>query len=304
MLISRRTNTILLVLILGVGIGIVAMLASGARGGPLDPPGPPASTQPVVEPRTPIDHLPYAIAAPGSYVLTKNLSGAPATDGITVGASNVTLDLNGFTLTGAGSGSGVVATAGIKTGLVVRNGSITGWSYGIYVPGAVVRSEFSDLRVSGNASTGLAIGNGSVVRNVLANANNNGMSISETGVAGGTIVEDSNVSGNVYTGVNISASNVRLQRNVIDSNGASGVYVLPGTGWNEVLDNRIARNGNYGVWLDGYVPVFSSNNVVARNSLLGNTPAAVQNDGASNHVGPYVSDASLTGSNPWSNVVY
>ena len=42
--ISNRTNTILLGTILAVGIGIVAMLASNARGGPLDPPGPPAQT--------------------------------------------------------------------------------------------------------------------------------------------------------------------------------------------------------------------------------------------------------------------
>jgi hypothetical protein len=42
--ISNRANTVLLILILAVGIGIVAMLASGARGGPLDPPGAPAST--------------------------------------------------------------------------------------------------------------------------------------------------------------------------------------------------------------------------------------------------------------------
>ena len=44
MLISNRANTILLALILAAGIGIIAMLASGVRGGPLDPPGPPAST--------------------------------------------------------------------------------------------------------------------------------------------------------------------------------------------------------------------------------------------------------------------
>ena len=42
MLISSRTNTFLLVLILAVGIGLVAMLASGVRGGPLDPSGAPA----------------------------------------------------------------------------------------------------------------------------------------------------------------------------------------------------------------------------------------------------------------------
>ena len=44
MLISIRVTNILLILVLAVGIAIVAMLASGARGGPLDPPGAPTST--------------------------------------------------------------------------------------------------------------------------------------------------------------------------------------------------------------------------------------------------------------------
>ena len=43
MLVSSRTTNVLLVLMLAVGIGIVAMLASGVRGGPADPPGPPGS---------------------------------------------------------------------------------------------------------------------------------------------------------------------------------------------------------------------------------------------------------------------
>jgi hypothetical protein len=44
MLASTRTTNILLVLVLAVGVGIVAMLASGVRGGPLDPSGTPAPT--------------------------------------------------------------------------------------------------------------------------------------------------------------------------------------------------------------------------------------------------------------------
>jgi hypothetical protein len=41
---SSRATNILLVLILAVGVGIVGMLATGVRGGPLDPSDPPAST--------------------------------------------------------------------------------------------------------------------------------------------------------------------------------------------------------------------------------------------------------------------
>jgi hypothetical protein len=44
MLVPSRATNILLILVLAVGIGIVAMLATRVRGGPLDPPGTPAST--------------------------------------------------------------------------------------------------------------------------------------------------------------------------------------------------------------------------------------------------------------------
>ena len=44
MLISNRATNTLLVAILAVGIAVVAMLATGARGGPLDPTAAPAST--------------------------------------------------------------------------------------------------------------------------------------------------------------------------------------------------------------------------------------------------------------------
>ena len=44
MLVSTRTTNILLILVVAVGVGIVATLASNAWGGPLDPPGPLGST--------------------------------------------------------------------------------------------------------------------------------------------------------------------------------------------------------------------------------------------------------------------
>ena len=44
MLVSTRATNVLLILVLAVGIAIAAMLASGVRGGPLDPPGPPGPT--------------------------------------------------------------------------------------------------------------------------------------------------------------------------------------------------------------------------------------------------------------------
>ena len=76
--------------------------------GSLTPPGAPAPTMKTlqqVEPRTPISALPFTISNSGSYYLTANLTGAAGSDGITILASDVTLDLNGFTMTGVRSGA-------------------------------------------------------------------------------------------------------------------------------------------------------------------------------------------------------
>ena len=50
-----------------------------------------------IEPRTPISSAPYTITNPGSYYLTTNLI-VYNTNGITISASCVTLDLNGFAI--------------------------------------------------------------------------------------------------------------------------------------------------------------------------------------------------------------
>src|SRR5262249_8399348 len=82
--------------------------AAVSLGGNLNPPpGPVSPTMKaldIVEPRTPISSLPFTISSPGSYYVTKDLTGTAGNNGITIGASDVHLDLMGFTLRGvAGS---------------------------------------------------------------------------------------------------------------------------------------------------------------------------------------------------------
>jgi len=66
---------------------------------PLAAPGPLMKSLDQIEPRTPISSLPFMISSSGSYYFTKNLQ-FTATSGsaITINASDVTLDLGGFTL--------------------------------------------------------------------------------------------------------------------------------------------------------------------------------------------------------------
>src|SRR3712207_5840058 len=94
--------------------------------GPLaPPPGTPAPTMKSleqIEPRTPISALPITITQPGSYYLTGNLTGA---DGIRVSASNVTIDLNGFTIQGTGGATSVgIYRTTTQTNITVKNGTV------------------------------------------------------------------------------------------------------------------------------------------------------------------------------------
>jgi parallel beta-helix repeat protein len=115
--------------VLGVG-GYFLLSTSVFPQGSLTPPGPPAPTMKTldqVEARTLIKALPYTISAEGSYYVTASLTTTPSSDGITVNASNVAIDLNGFEVIGnGGTKSGVFLNGGV-TNVSIRNGTIRNW---------------------------------------------------------------------------------------------------------------------------------------------------------------------------------
>ena len=125
--------------------------------GSLNPPGPPApimKSLAQIEPRTPISALPYTISQPGSYYLTTNLSYA-AGNAITVTATNVSIDLNGFALTGGGTNSPYTGISSTGASLAVRNGIISGWLYGASAAGP--NNNFEGLLFSLGAPAGAGV---------------------------------------------------------------------------------------------------------------------------------------------------
>ena len=89
---------------------------------------------------TTITSLPYDITVPGAYELQSNLT-VNGSDAIDVLASDVTINLNGFTITqtAVGADSGVFAPNAIN--LTVLNGTFSGFEYGLYVNSQTVAQD-------------------------------------------------------------------------------------------------------------------------------------------------------------------
>lgn len=158
----------------------MACMQAGAQG-TLDPvaaPAPAMKTLAQIEPRTPIADAGYSITQSGSYYLTTNIAAAAGQLGITIEADDVTLDLGGFTVSGAGDSSG---SFGIYQGLTFRNarifnGSVINWSQansvGICVYG--LGNQIENVCLATN-DVGIFGGPDNHVRNCVAVGNNFGI---------------------------------------------------------------------------------------------------------------------------------
>jgi hypothetical protein len=95
------------------------------------------------------------IILPGSYVLTKNLSAT--SDCIRINADYVTLDLNGFTITGNGNGTGITTLDANRKRINIYNGNVTNFENGIELRN--IRDVIIEkVRTTNNSSHGIFAG--------------------------------------------------------------------------------------------------------------------------------------------------
>ena len=214
--------------------------------GPLTPPGAPAPTMKTLdqldaklEKRTPISSLPFTISAGGSYYLTASLSvPAAGTSGITIAADNVTLDLNGFALTGvATSGSGVLVS-GARRNLWIGNGTIHACANGVSASSAT-DSHFERLRLTNNGLVGINAGASAIVKDCIAELNGS------AGIGGGDNVKviGCSVLDNGGYGIKID-DNGEVHKCLAFSNGSLGIQTVVGGSITECI---ASENGTGGI---------------------------------------------------------
>lgn len=250
-----------------------AILAAAAWlvAGPLTPPsGPITSTYKTlveVEPRTAINstNTPgdadsvYRITQSGSYYLTGNLVGAIGKHGIQIEASNVSIDFNGFTLSGVpgmGAFSGVSAVSNVNIRL--KNGTLTGWGdRGIFLAGQA--SLVENVVASSNLFHGIDTGTSAVVRGCSA-VNNGGWGIIADDAS---TVQSCTAQGNAGVGIYADAASVVSECSVFGG-GEDGVYV----GATSIIRNCSVRGVNqYGLRTSSTSMII--NNTVATSGVGG-----------------------------------
>lgn len=305
----HHSRTSRLLILLALALAPFNALAQGS----LTPPGPPAPTMlslSQIEPRTPISSVPITISKSGSYYFTTNLAVPTSEVGIFISANNVTLDLNGFTLTGVGNLFDGIDVTSTQSNIVVRNGALNNWANGISADPAY-NLQLERLRISNIEGYGVVLSGSSTVRNCMFQGSTS-PEFDAVFVSGG-LVSDCVISG--FAGNGIEAQSSQVRNCLIVTNGGSGMLLdgncqvvgntlIANTGTtnidvvgndNRIEDNHVVGSAGFGI----VVPATASNNIIVKNSVEG-FGAKNYFIAAGNDAGP-IGFAS-TNTSPWGNI--
>jgi parallel beta-helix repeat protein len=261
-----------------LSLSALALLITGAvlYAGPLDPPaGPVAPTYKTlteVEPRTAINaaNTPgvgtsiFRISAPGSYYLTGNLTGAAGRHGIEIAASDVSVDLMGFEVSGVpGSLNGIATTATSLTGLSIVNGTVVAWGLsGIDLQSnGATSSRVAGVVSNSNGQSGILVGQGTTVTNCVAASNLSWGFAASTGCVFEACIARTNTGGGMSIGFGSTATDCTAASNTgTGISGGAGCSVRGCTAFFCGSDGISVGNGS----------------VVVHSSCLGNTTNGIR----------------------------
>ncbi|MEM8994364.1 MAG: hypothetical protein AAGF23_06175 [Acidobacteriota bacterium] len=190
--------------------------------------------------------LPVTLSTEGSYILTGNLTtSSTGIDVIEITASHVTLDMNGFTISGpdAGSGNGVFAASVSTSNIEVRNGVVREMgSAGVRLAG--FRARVINVRTVDNGDRGIQVGGSSLVKNCLAR-DNEGQGISASTAS--NIIEniaENNGNNSSRLGGIFGGNGSYIYGNVSRNNAGEGIVSGSGA---TLVNNATTENSEHGI---------------------------------------------------------
>ena len=225
-------------------------------------------------------HLKCGSVITTDTTLTHDIIGCKNAVALSIGADNVTLNLGGFVLGGLVT---THQTRGVSTnghsGVVVKNGIVRGFSYGVWVGGP-----FSNLDAGGINNRVERVTAKANVTNIYLRGTSNTV-VSESKMLNGTgsglrLIEGGNnsilnnrIHNNSRYGVqNDFASGHLIEGNTITNNGSYGIITIPSM---TIRNNNISHNGHVGIYQYPHGQTFRSALTIAGNLICNNTRGGI-----------------------------
>jgi len=182
--------------------------------------------------------VPISTIGNTTYVFDDNINGS-----IIVERSNIIIDGNGYTLMGAGSGTGFTMFS--PTNVTIENITIAHFTYGIYMDGP------SKVTITENTITNNSYGinfyrcsNNRIIGNVIS-FNNKGIFMS------------------------YSSRNNTIEANTVTANGEGGIGVWASSNGNRILHNEVSGN-LFQTYAYGIMLSYASNTSICYNDVRNN----------------------------------
>lgn len=211
--------------------------------------------------RIPVYQPGTVIQTPGSYYLTRDLDGSALnSDVISIQADNVTLDLNGHTVTAASGYAGV--SCNVYNNITVRNGQVSGGTYAVSLA-SCTNARVSHIDASGFSSAGIYVIGTSGNPNPGGVIEHCGLDCSGAGVEG-IMVEQ-------------AAAFVIRDNEVSNAPGSDGIYVYSSNGV-DLIGNSVRGCGT------GIFAYLCSDCRIENNTASNNSGAGIEFDGNDNVV--------------------
>lgn len=243
---------------------------------------------------------PIVISAPGSYILTRDIT-STASPVIDITSDNVTIDLNGRTITNNGSGAAIQIGT---TGITVRNGRLQGGQFGIFrnpfgqatltVENVVIQNTLSQAITApsmsaitirscrmvntntGGSFSGVVFVNGPAVSGHLIDneiVSTPGTAFNllnlESGEIRDNVISHFNTSGGSNnSGINLGGTNVVIENNTVESTGSTGNGISLSTKGNFVAHNNIT-GCNFGILVLAKAQFIRENVIQGNNTGVG-----------------------------------
>jgi len=218
---------------------------------------------------TPVTSCGQTLGTPGeTYVLTGDVTcGAGQTVGMRVTANDVVIDLQGFTLTGNGTGAGVVTATQTNCfaaeRLEVKHGTIQrfGTAIGLCVPGPTAVSTQSNIHnlTIRNSQSGVYLVNSS--DNQVKNITFEQINLPQAPV---NPLITYRIGSAIYLD---NSHNNRVHGNTITASAANGIAIDHSSGDNDVRTNTIVGSGVSGI----LIKAGAHDNLVRGNNATGST---------------------------------